>query len=493
MLEDALAKIETEGLVLPRMNFKYEEKTVSKVFSTSLEVSLGAGLIDGSSRFQIGLGIRSPGQPEGSITANLLPDSPERDAEMVRYYVHVGAAAALLHFLDGDPERGATTAARVVDAAFFGLRLGQRPVAPADPKTTAVDARGVLAVVAVLAADAGMPLLAGDVWALIRATLASDVDDQVIEEILGHLPVALSAVSSAKPPIERAKRALRVVAEPLACTEQKVELGGFEAPACDEYPYALALRAGGALRKLPHLRRDSGKTCATSLSALDTFLVGVEKGGYDPDAFTRAVSELVTAGRTYDAAVLLARQRQPSHCNQSLVAAARSVGRSPFVGKNLRADVLSVAVNCSLLDEATLADISLVDQETAQLSDRGRNLALLAFAAELGMARDRWDVLGRLAKNPTFVSRWLDTNPQAAMFAAVLARAAAILAKEPSAVEAASGVVDLFCVKLPRVDSAACESIDAMQTSAGKPEAAAIAKKSVDSALQRLSALRAKR
>src|SRR5690606_5863166 len=128
-----------------------------------------------------------------------------------------------------------------------------RTLGAADPKKMAADARGVLAVVAVLAADAGMPLLAGDLWSLVGTTLNADADDRAIEEILGDLPIALSAVSSAKPPLERTKRGLRVVAEPLACTEQKVELGGYEAPACDEYPFALALRAGGALRKLPHL------------------------------------------------------------------------------------------------------------------------------------------------------------------------------------------------------------------------------------------------
>lgn len=493
MLEDFLAKVEERGFTLPRMNYRYEEKTVSKVFSTSLEVSLGAGFIEGSSQFQIGLGVRSRGRPEGSLVARLMPDNPQRDAETARYYVHVGSAAALLHFLDGDPERGATTAARVIDAAVFGLRLGGRAVGAVDPKNTAADARGVLSVVAVLAADAGMPLLAGDIWSLVRSTLAPDTDDHAVNDILGNLPIALSAVSSAKPPLERAKRGLRVVAEPLACTEEKVELGGFEAPTCDEYPYALALRAGGALRKLPHLRRDPGKPCAVSHSALDAFLVGVEKGGYDPDAFTRAVAELVTAGRAYDAAVLLARQRQPTHCNQNLVAAARTIGRSPAVGRSLRADVLSVAINCSLLDDATLADISLVDTETSNLGDRGRNLSLLVFAAELGMARERWDLLGRIAKNPTFVSRWLDTNPQVAMFVAVLAQATSILAKEPAAAEAATNVVDLFCVKLPKVDAAACEAIEAMRRSAGSADAPKIAKESVDSALQRVAALRAKR
>lgn len=493
MLEDVLAQVEERGFTLPRMNYKYEEKTVSKIFSTSLEVSLGAGFVEDSSRFQIGLGVRSPGRPEGSLVARLLPDNPERTTEMVRYYVHVGAAAALLHFLDGDPERGATTTARVIEAAFFGIRLGDRPAAASDPKTAAADARGVLAVVAVLAADAGMPLLAGDVWSLVRATLANDTDDRAVEEILGHLPIALSAVSSAKPPLERAKRGLRVVAEPLACTEEKVELGGFEAPACDEYPFALALRAGGSLRKLPHLRRDPSKTCASSLSTLDTFLVGVEKGGYDPDAFTRAVADLVSAGRMYDAAVLLARQRQPTHCNPSLVSSARTVARSAAVGHSLRADVASVAINCSLLDDATLADIVLVDAETSKLADRGRQLSLLAFAAELGIARDRWDVLGRLANNPTFVTRWLDTNPRAALFAAVLAQAVSILAQDSNAASAASSVVDLFCVKLPAVDKAGCEAIEAMRRSAGSADANRIAKDAVDGALQRISALRAKR
>jgi len=493
MLDTFLTTVETQGFSLPRMNYKYEEKTTSKVFSTSLEVSLGAGFINDSSRFQIGLGIRSPGQPEGSIEARLLPDSTERDTEMLRYYVHVGAIAALLHFLDGDPEAGAARAGRVIDAAFFGHRFGTRPVVAPDPKTAAADARGVLSVVAVLAADAGMPLLAGDIWSLIRTTLAADTDDRAVTEILGTLPVALSAVSSAKPPIDKAKKGLRVVAEPLACTAEKVELGGYEAPACDEYPNALALRAGGALNKLPHLRRDPAKSCPTSLSSLDTFLVGVEKGGYDPDAFTRAVGDLVSAGHTYDAGVLLARQRQPTHCNQALVAAARAVGRSPAVGRSLRADVLSVAINCSLLDEATLSDITRIDEETRALADRSRNLSLLAFAAELGIARDRWDVLGRLLKNPAFVSQWLDINPKAAMFAAVLARAGAILAKDPSAANAANDVVDLFCVKLPPVDPGACAAIDAMRRAAGTPEADKIAKDSVDGALQRVSALRSKR
>lgn len=493
ILEEFLSKVETRGFSLPRMNYRYEEKTVSKVFSTSLEVSLGAGFIEGSSRFQIGLGVRSPGQPEGSLVARLLPPSSERDEEMVRYYVHVGAIAALLHFLDGDPERGAETASRVIDAAFFGVRLGGRAVGGMDPKTTAADARAVLAVVAVLAADAGKPLLAGDLWSLVRATLAPDTDDKAVDDILGHLPIALFAVSSAKPPIERAKRALRVAAEPLACTDEKVELGGYEAPACDEYPFALALRAGGALRKLPHLRRDSSKPCPTSVSALDTFLVGVEKGGYDPDAFTRAVGELVSGGRVYDAAVLLARQRQPTHCNPNLVAAARAVGRSSAVGRSLRADVLSVAVNCSLLDDATLADIALVDIETSQLADRGRNLALLMFAAELGIARARWDVLGRLAKSPTFVSRWLDTNPKAAMFAAVLAQATSVLAKDPGAAQTGVGVVDLFCDKLPQVDAAACDAVGAMRRATDSSDAERIAKDSVAAALQRVSALRTKR
>ncbi|MDI1444724.1 hypothetical protein [Polyangium sp. 6x1] len=489
-LDAFLVKAESSGLVMPRMSYRYEEKTVSKVFNVSFDVSFGAGLLESSSTFQMGLGVRSPGKPEGSFVARLAPIAgPERDTEAARYYVHAAAIDAAYHFLDGDTERGASAASRAIDAAIFGARLGGRSLGPADPKTLAADARAVLAVTAVLAADAGMPLLAGDLWSLVRATLEGDTDDAALREILSTTPVAFAGMPAVKPVLARAARALAVLGEPLACTEEKVELGGFEAPACDAYPLALSLRAGGALRKLPRIRRgDTGKACAGPLPALDAFLGGMDQKNYDPDAFTRATLELASAGRVYDAAVLLARQRQPSHCNPSLLSAARSIGRSKLLGPSLRADTLSVAVNCATLDDAALDDLAALDADTSALSDRGRNLSVLVFATELGLTRDRWDVLAKLARSPTFVSRWIDTTPQASLFALVLAHAVAILAKEPALAEPAARSYDLFCVTLPPADKAACEAVRALRQPASDPEAQAKrAREAVSAALQRIT------
>ncbi|MRG90464.1 hypothetical protein [Polyangium spumosum] len=488
-LDAFLTKAESSGLVMPRMSYRYEEKTVSKVFNVSFDVSFGAGLLEGSSTFQMGLGVRSPGKPEGSFVARLAPIAgAERDAEAARYYVHAAAIAAAYHFLDGDTERGAAAASRAVDAAVFGTRLGGRSLGRPDPKTIAADGRAVLAVTAVLAADAGMPLLAGDIWSLVRATLADDADDAALRDVLATTPVAFARMPQVKPTLDRAARALAVLGEPLACTEEKVEIGGFEAPSCDAYALALSLRAGGALRKLPRIRRgDGGKACAGPLPALDTFLGSLEQKNYDPDAFNRATLELASAGRVYDAAILLARQRQPSHCNPSLVGAARSIGRSKLLGPSLRADVLSVAVNCATLDDAALEDLAAIDADTTSLADR--NLALLVFAAELGLTRNRWDVLAKLAKSPTFVSRWLDTTPEASLLALVLAHAAAILVKDPSlAAEPASRSYDLFCVTLPPADEAACEAVRAMRQPETDPEARAkLAREAVSAALQRIT------
>lgn len=484
-LDELLAKAEVKGLRVPRMSYRYEEKTVTKVFTASLDMSLGAGLIEGSSSFQLGLGVRSPAAPEGSFVAHLAPtEGPDRDAEAARYYVHARAIAAAYHFLEGEAELGAKDAARAIDAAVFGARLGGRSLGAPDPKTIAADAKGMLAITAVLAADAGMPLLAGDLVALVRGTLDESTNDRAIKEILATPPVAVAAMPDVKPVIDRAARALRVVGEPLACTEEKVELGGFDAPACDAYPLALALRAGGALRKLPRLRRGA---CAGPMPALDAFLGSVEQKSYDPDAFTRATLELSAAGRTYDAAILLARQRQPTHCNPSLLAAARSIGRSPALGASLRADVLSVAVNCASLDNGALDDIAALDAETSSLADRSRNLALLVFAAELGLARDRWDVLAKLAKSPTFVSRWLDTTPQASLVAVALARAAAVLASDPSLAEPTARPFALFCAQLPPSDPKLCETIAAIDTSTEAGARTKAARGAIEAALQRVS------
>jgi hypothetical protein len=372
---------------------------------------------------------------------------------------------------------------KAIEASVRGLRLGKRRLLRADPIAFAADAKAMLAVDAVLAADAGMPLLAGDLWSLVRGALPADADDHAIDELLETPPFGLRGVASAAPLIERARRTLKILAEPMACTEAKVDASGLETPACDGYPLALSLRAGGALRKLPRLA--GGKSCAGSLAALDTFLGGIEAGTYDPDAFTRAVEALRAEGRPYDAAVLLARQRRPSHCNPTLLAAARALGRAPSVGPSLRADVLTVAVNCAPEGTSNLDDLATLDAETTRMADPSRNLALLVFTAQLGLQRDNWQPLAHLARSPTFVDRWLDTSPRAVLFALALAQAATVLGGDPRPGPSSDAARDLFCKTLPQPDSARiCDTLDALRRPGQTPDILrALARKAVEEAL----------
>jgi hypothetical protein len=436
----------------------------------SLDVSFGAGLLDGASTFHLGLGVRSPGEPQGALSARLQPgDDPESEGEAARYYLHTAAIAAAYHFLDGDSARAAADAARAVEVAVRGVRLGARALVRPDPVAWAQDAKATLAVTAVLAADAGMPLLAGDLWTVVRGALPPDADDRAIAEILGKPPLWLAGDPAARGVVDRAARALTILAEPLACTSAKVDTAALGAPSCDAYPLALSLRAGGALQKLPRL----GRGCTGPLVALDAFLGDVAASIYDPDAFTRAVEALRAAGKPYEAAVLLVRQRQRMHCNPTLLAAARALGREPSLGASLRADLLSVAIQCAPPSAGMLDDLAALDAETARLSDQKRNLSLLVFAAELGVQRERWDAMGRLAQSPTFVRRWLDAGPRAVLFALLLRQAAFVLNGDRAVLGEDEPTYELFCRTLPPGEAAgACAAIAALAKPSAQGEAA---------------------
>ena len=90
-----------------------------------------------------------------------------------------------------------------------------------------------------------MPFLSGDLWTVLRQGLGDELDDAAVAAFLDPLPLGLGAVSELKPTVERAKKALRVVADPLPCTTAKVDAGSFEEASCEAYPYALSLRLTG--------------------------------------------------------------------------------------------------------------------------------------------------------------------------------------------------------------------------------------------------------
>ena len=468
ILDDADAR----GLSVPRMTYRYEEKTATRVFALNFDISYGAGLLEGPNSFQVGLGLRTPSEPEGALSVRLASDAKAGE-ETARYYVHAAALAAAYHFLEGDGERAAAAARRAVSALSFGVRLGARSITSAQPIAWGKDARALLALDAQLAAEAGMPFLAGDLWTLVRGVLGDEADDAAVARLFDPLPAGLAAVKDLRPLLGRAARSVAAVVAPLACTDAEVELGGYEEPACDAYPLALSLRIADALKKLPHLRRAGAAGQCATLQRLDAFLTSAERGTYDPDAFTGAVEALRADGLTYDAAVLLTRQRRDGHCSPTLVAAARSLGRSPSLGPWLRSDALTIAINCgaATLSDSVLDDLVAVDGETRLLPDLGRNFRLVLFMTDLALREKRWDVLTRLTAQPDFMARWMRVSPQAATAALLIDQAAAALAPPGEARPApARGEYELLCETFPPGERAElCGQIKALRAAQTAP------------------------
>jgi hypothetical protein len=473
-LDAFLDHAEIEGLRVPRLAYRYEEKTATKVFALTLEVSYGAGMLQGSNTFQLGLGIRSRGEPEGSLTAALAPaDSAKSDDEAARYYVHAAALAAVYHLLEGDEARATTAARRAVAALTAGARLGSRARKNEHPAAIGIDARATLAVAAQLAAEAGMPFLAGDLWTVVRQGLPESADDAAIAGVLDPVPFGLTGSADLAPVIARTRKSLRAVADPLACTRAKVDLGSYEEPACDAYPLALSLRIADVLKKLPRLRRGEAAARCAPLKSLDAFLGGAEKGAYDPDAFTRAVEDLRASGRLYDAATLLTRQRREGHCGPLILAAARALGRSTALGPLVRADLLSVAVNCTAAvgGPEVAADLVALDAATRGLADPGRSLEVLLSVADLAARTDQWALLDQLVTQPDFLDRWSAVHPTAAAAALLFAHASALVAGRAVDLDKTRAAFDLVCTLYPPGDRAeVCADLVALRAPpAGAP------------------------
>jgi hypothetical protein len=457
-LDHVLEKADDQGLGVPRMVYRYEEKTATKILALTVELSYGTGVLRTGNTFQLGLGWRSGGDPEGAFTATLAsPETAGSGEDTARYYVYTAALATVYHLLDGDADRAVGAARRVIGALSGGLQLGARTLRSDRSAAWGDDAREILIVAAQLAAEAGMPLLAGDLWTVVRQGFSGTLDDKGVAEILDGLPLGLARVAELRPVIERARRSIKVLADPLPCTVAKVELGGYEEVACDAYPAALGLRVADALKKLPRLRRGSeaGPRCG-ALRSLDAFLAGADKGIYDPDAFTRAVEDLAADGKLYDAAVLLSRQRHPDHCSAAIVARARALGRSPRLGPWIRSDMLSIALNCAAttFGPEVTADVIALDDETRRLPDPSRSLRLWLSMADLAARTDRWELVAKLVERPDFVGRWMGVHPNAALAALLLDHASAVIAGHAPDLEKTRGYHQLLCETFQAPDRA---------------------------------------
>jgi hypothetical protein len=429
-LDAVLRRAEEAGIGVPRMTYRYEETTESLALSLSVGVSFGGAVLTRGSDYKLGLGFRTGREPEGSLTAQLAPnDGAEAGSDAARYYVAVAALATVFHFLDHDEPRAIATARRVVAALSTGVKLGPRRLRPESPAAWQGDARPAILLAAQLAADATMPLLAGDLWTVVRQGVADASDASALATAPLDLPDDLSSLPDLAPLIARTRRSLAVLAARIGCTGGDRGPVNWEEPACSLYPTALSLRVADALETLPRLQPSAGAAACQPAKSLDAFLAAENRGRYDPDLFTRAVLELRSAGKLYDAAILLTRQRRANHCSPALLDAMRATGRNELLGPLLRADLLSSAVNCTLLagGPETVSDVILLDEVTRELPDPARNLRLLLSIADMAVRQDTFDLLARLTGRPGFVDEWLAIHPSAATAALLLEQATTTL------------------------------------------------------------------
>ncbi|MFO0588178.1 MAG: hypothetical protein U0441_11590 [Polyangiaceae bacterium] len=450
-LSTMLARADLEGLVVPKISYQYSEKHDKKIFSLSFGLTFGAGLVEGGNTFQIGLGVTSAS--DRSAKLNVTAASPEETApETARFYLRTSALAAAYDFLDGDAASAAIDARRAVTAIISGVRLGSRSLT-IERNKWADEARALIALDAQLAADAGLPFLAGDLWTLVRDSLPADAADAAVDEMLTPPIVGLTGVKDADAPLERARKSLRIVAAPLACTGAKVDVASFEVPACDRYSLAVALRIADVVKKLPRLKKgpETAQSSCAPLAALDAFFAAADHGAYDPDAFTKAVESLRADGRVDEAATLLARQRREGHCSPALLTTARALGRSPSLLPAARADMLAVAVNCAGADGGAelQKDLLAIDQDTRKLADPTRNLRLLLFVGQLALRADKPELLLPLVRADGFIERYLRLSGNATVGALVLHHAAHILTGEAFDPKTTQGAFSLICESFP--------------------------------------------
>jgi hypothetical protein len=450
-LDRLLARADAEGMVLPALQHKYSEKHQKRIFTIQLGMTYGLGFIRGGNSFQFGLGFSSISDSGSKVAVTAM--TPEETAKDTgEYYVRVAALAAAYAFLDGDAASAAVHARRVVSAAVSGVRLGARSITEGRKKWVE-DSQALIAVVAQLAAEAGYPFLSGDLWTIVKDSFEADADDEAVADALPSAPRGLIGVKEAEPVIERAKKSIKVVGGPLACTKEKVETAAYEQPACAAYPLALGLRIADVVKKLPRLKRgpenDQG-SCA-ALKALDVFLDSAQRGTYDPDAFTQAVEALRADGRVDEAASLLIRQRRENHCSPTLLKATRALGRSPLLLPSARSDMLSIAVNCAGADGGAdlEKDLFAIDEETRKLPDPTRNIKLLFFVAELSLRADKPSLLLPLVKVPGFTDRFLSLSGNAVAGALLLHHAAHLLNGEAWNPAHTQGTFALVCESFP--------------------------------------------
>jgi len=261
---------------------------------------------------------------------------------------------------------------------------------------------------------------------------------------------------------------------------------------CRGYPLSLSLRIADGLPALPHLRRaaEKGDPGCRAWRALDDFLSGVDQKRYDPDALNKAVTELVATGHRSDAATLLTRQRRMEHCSPEVLAQARALGRDDMLGPGLRADLLSVVLNCSVAsaDADFVAATAALDELTSRQPSPIRNMQLIVFAVRLGLELGRWEPIAALCQKPDFVRRWLAFGPELATSVLLIHHASLLSAGERVDQGATLPLYRLLCTTFPPADRGpSCQALATMRGSAAMAERKRVAREALTRLVSQLT------
>jgi hypothetical protein len=485
-LDALLSRAPIDGLAVPRQRFRFDARQGDKILTAEHAVSFGSRLLRGSGTFQLGLGLTSDAEKKSRMNVALAdPTAPEAQVEAARYYAHAAALTAVYAFVAGEPERAARAARRAVGVWLHGVRLGKARVASGDDRWTA-DATATLLLAGQLAADAGLVFLAGELWTLARSGLDKGAGDDAVRAILTPVPALYDGIAELEPVAEKAREALVLLAEGLPCTSARGTPEAFLRPRCDSYAAAMALRTADSLPALPRLKRSAGdsSTC-TAWRDLDAFAAVADQGTYDPDLLVKAAESMSFAGRHDDAAMVVARQRHPHHCNPALTKLARELGAREELGVHLRADLVGVTVNCGAPD-AIDADIALLDELTQAHASPLRNLEVLLFACRVAVNHDRWQPLAAITTRPRFLARHQELGADVAIAALLVHHAAAAGAGKPIDLAATRPFHDLLCTTFPpRERAATCKALAALRGDGTAADKKKIAKAALEKLLEK--------
>ncbi len=444
---DRLLEAGRDKLAVPKVSFTFKQETKTRALNLAIAFDLGAPFLGATGDFNVGGGFQTMGEPKFVLEVAVDSADAKRTADSsARYYVHATTIAGVLHFLQNDPKRGEIAAARALGSVLMPTAIYKAGVS--DPPESFVEhARPAMAILAQQALESGRPMLAGALLQIVREDFdASTVTADDMEALLDTLPRPLQGIAELDPIVKRAKKTLRTLGGGFPCVGPKSDKAVFMRPTCEAYPGALALRVADSLAALPTLSAGKKSESCPTISALDSFLTSVQSGKYEPDRMIDAAEKLLADKKLFDAAFLLTRQRDPSHCVPRVVGAMRQAFADLDGAPSLRADLLAGIVNCEVGGEtsAIAADLGLLDAELRKLGDPSRELRSGLFAAALSAKRGDASLLQGITKQPDFVSRHREHGGLLA-FAVMLDQLALALAGAPIDPERNKKDLDLLC------------------------------------------------